>query len=113
MKPARERIILSVESMFGWELLVRDVSLVERAVEVVLVSVESMFGLYLQEVDLAGAVNLQRDANLQRNANLLDDQVLVSVHVDVPVGVVDVDLLNVDGPREFLLVNTMSRTDLR
>lgn len=106
MKPARERIILSVESMFGWELLVRDVSLVERAVEVVLVSVESMFGLYLQEVDLAGAVNLQRDANL------LDDQVLVSVHVDVPVGVVDVDLLDVDGPREFLLVNTMSRTDL-
>lgn len=107
MKPARERIILSVESMFGWELLI---SLVERAVEVVLVSVESMFGLYLQEVDLAGAVNLQRDANL------LDDQVLVSVHVDVPVdvpvGVVDVDLLDVDGPREFLLVNTMSRTDL-
>ena len=110
MKPARERIILSVERMFGWELLVRDVSLVERAVEVVLVSVESMFGLYLQEVDLAGAVNLQRDANL------LDDQVLVSVHVDVPVSVhvdvVDVDLLDVDGPREFLLVNTMSRTDL-
>ena len=92
--------------MFGWELLVRDVSLVERAVEVVLVSVESMFGLYLQEVDLAGAVNLQRDVDL------LDDQVLVSVHVGVPVGVVDVDLLDVDGPREFLLVNTMSRTDL-
>ena len=111
MKPARERIILSVESMFGWELLVRDVSLVERA-EVVLVSVESMFGLYLQEVDLADAVNLQIDVNLQRDVNLLDDQVLVSVHVDVHVDVVDVDLQEVDGPKEFLLVNTMSRTDL-
>lgn len=106
MKSVRERIILRVESTFGWEPPLRDASLVDTRV---LVNVESMFGLYHREVDPKDFVNL-------RDVNPDVVQVLVNVvNLDVnPVYVLVVSLPYVDpvDVRAFLGVGSMSRMDL-